>query len=159
MGKSCSNVPNLFKGSSLTGHRIQVYLQLHTDFSYILISPFTVHIQRFWMEVTNSAVFTKIFVFQKWLLFPIWRVILIPVFHSGSQPACPDRKKCPLLKNIFAKTAVFIICIPKSLNMRSEWGNIKECNEYSGAILNIRGHGSQKRNSFLFCSNSQHHHS
>ena len=32
--------------------------------------------------------------------------------------------------NIFAKTAVFVICIPKSLNMHSEWRNIKECNKY-----------------------------
>ena len=61
--------------------------------------------------------------------------------------------------NIFVKTAVFIICFPKSLNMRSERGNIKECNKYPRAILNIRRHGGQKRNSFLFCSNFQHNHS
>ena len=44
--------------------------------------------------------------------------------------------------NIFTKTA---ICIPKSLNMHSEWGNIKECNKYRLAILNIRGRGGQKK--------------
>ena len=42
--------------------------------------------------------------------------------------------------NIFVKTAVFVICIPKSLNMRSEWGNIKECNQFPRAILNICWH-------------------
>ena len=39
--------------------------------------------------------------------------------------------------NIFEKTVVFVICIPKSLNMRSEFGNIKECNKYPSALLNI----------------------
>ena len=31
----------------------------------------------------------------------------------------------------------------KSLNMRSEWGNIKECNKNLRVILNIRGRGGQ----------------
>ena len=36
MGKSSSNVPNVFKGSSLTGHRIRVYLESGEDIYYIL---------------------------------------------------------------------------------------------------------------------------
>ena len=36
MGKSSSNVPNVFKGSSLTGHRFHVYLESHADFYYII---------------------------------------------------------------------------------------------------------------------------
>ena len=52
--------------------------------------------------------------------------------------------------NIFTKTAVFVIWVPKSLNMRSEWGNIKDCNKYPSTILNIHGHGGQKRNLFCF---------
>ena len=31
----------------------------------------------------------------------------------------------------------------KFLNMRSEWGNSKECNKYLQAILNIHGRGGQ----------------
>ena len=30
-GKSSSNVPNVFKGSSLTGHRVRVYWESRTD--------------------------------------------------------------------------------------------------------------------------------
>ena len=72
----------------------------------------------------------------------------------------PDRKKYSLWKiNIFVKTAVFNICVPKSLNMCSEWRNIKECNKYPRAIQNICVRGGQKWNSFLFCSNSQHYRS
>ena len=50
---------------------------------------------------------------------------------------------------IFAKTAVFVACITKSLNMCSEWENIKECNKYLPAILNIRRCSGQKKK-FVF---------
>ena len=36
MGKSSSNVPNAFKGSSLTGQRIRGYWESHADIYYIL---------------------------------------------------------------------------------------------------------------------------
>ena len=36
MGKSGSNVLNVFKGSSLTGHRVYVYSEPHSDIYYIL---------------------------------------------------------------------------------------------------------------------------
>ena len=35
MGKSCSNVPNVFKGSSLTGHRVCGYWESREDVYYI----------------------------------------------------------------------------------------------------------------------------
>ena len=57
---------------------------------------------------------------------------------------------------ISAKTAEFVIWIPKSVILCREWGNIKELNKYPRVILNMRWRGGQKRNSFLFCSNSQH---
>ena len=57
---------------------------------------------------------------------------------------------------ISTKTAEFVIWIPKSLILRSEWGNTKEWNKYPRAILNMRRRGGQKRNLSLFCSNSQH---
>ena len=53
----------------------------------------------------------------------------------------PDWKKYSLLKDKYFR--VFIIYVPKSLNMRSEWGNLKECNKYPHVILNIRGRGGQ----------------
>ena len=36
MGKSGSDVPNVFKGTSLTGHSVHVYLESRTDIYYIL---------------------------------------------------------------------------------------------------------------------------
>ena len=36
MGKSSSNVLNVFKVSSLTGHCVRVYLESHADIYYIL---------------------------------------------------------------------------------------------------------------------------
>ena len=36
MGKSSSNVPNVFKGSSVIGHRVRVYLESRVDIYYIL---------------------------------------------------------------------------------------------------------------------------
>ena len=40
--------------------------------TFFNISSFTAHIQRFWMQITNSSVFAKIFISQKWVLFLIW---------------------------------------------------------------------------------------
>ena len=42
MGNSSSNVTNVFKGSSLTGHRIRIYLESHTDIYYIF-QYFVIH--------------------------------------------------------------------------------------------------------------------
>ena len=36
MGKNSSNVPNVFKGSSLAGHRVCVNLELRANIYYIL---------------------------------------------------------------------------------------------------------------------------
>ena len=36
MGKSTSNVLDVFKGSSLTGHCVRVYLESRADIYYIL---------------------------------------------------------------------------------------------------------------------------
>ena len=56
----------------------------------------------------------------------------------------PDRKKYSLLKDKYLREDSIIRYFhSKSLNMRSEWRNIKECNKYQCAILNIRGHGGQ----------------
>ena len=71
MGKSTSNVPNVFKTLSLTGHRVRAYLELHkVIYCFFNISLFTAHIQRFWTEITNSAVFAEIFIPQKWVFLP-----------------------------------------------------------------------------------------
>ena len=49
--------------------------------------------------------------------------------NQKNMPSCQIGKSTHFWKiNIFTKTVVFIICVPESLNMRSEWGNIKECN-------------------------------
>ena len=83
MGKSSSNVPNVFKDSSLAGHRVRVYIELRVIFiTFFNISSFTAYIQRFWMQMTNSAVFAKIFICQNWAFFPIWQH---PV-NKGSVP-------------------------------------------------------------------------
>ena len=75
MGKSSSNVPNVFKGLSLTGHRIHGYWESWADIYYIFnISSFTGHIQRFWMQI-NSVVLAEIFISQKWVFLPIWSVL------------------------------------------------------------------------------------
>ena len=42
MGKSSSNVTNVFKGSSLTGHHVRVYLESRVDIYYIL-QYFVIH--------------------------------------------------------------------------------------------------------------------
>ena len=85
---------------------------------------------------------------------------LLSVWGEGLLSYCQIGKRTHFWKiNIFAKTAVFVIWVPKSLNIYSEWGNINGCNKYPRAFLNVRGRGGQKRNSFLFCSNSQHDHS
>ena len=56
----------------------------------------------------------------------------------------PDRKKYSLLKDkYFRKDSWIRYLHSKSLNMLSEWGNIKECNKYPRAILNICGCGGQ----------------
>ena len=40
---------------------------------YSLIFPYSLRIFKdFGMQITNTAVFSKIFIFQKWVLFPIW---------------------------------------------------------------------------------------
>ena len=40
-----------------------------------LIFPHSLRIFKdFWTQITNTAVFAKIFIFQKWVLFPIWYV-------------------------------------------------------------------------------------
>ena len=40
--------------------------------TFFNISSFTAYIQKFWMKITNSAVFTEIFIFQKWVFLPSW---------------------------------------------------------------------------------------
>ena len=72
MGKSSSNVSNVFKGSSLTGGH--VYWRVPIFNTFFNIFSFTVHIQRLWMEITNSALFSEIFISQKWIFLPSWRV-------------------------------------------------------------------------------------
>ena len=56
----------------------------------------------------------------------------------------PDRKKYSFQKDKYFRedSRIGYLC-RKSLNMRSEWRNIKECNKYPRAILNIHGHGGQ----------------
>ena len=49
---------------------------------------------------------------------------------------------------ISVNTAKFIIWIPKSLVLLSEWENIKEWNKYPWAILNMHRRGGQK-NEFI----------
>ena len=52
----------------------------------------------------------------------------------------PDRKKYSLLRDkYFCKDSRIRYLHWKSLNMSSEWGNIKECNKYMRAVLNICG--------------------
>ena len=69
--------------------------------------------------------------------------ILIVIFSVQLQQTEISERKAiyfpsPFWKiNIFMKTAVFVIFVPKSLNTRSEWGSIKECNKYPCVILNI----------------------
>ena len=41
-------------------------------YSFFNIFSFTAHIQRFWTQITNSAVFTEIFISQKWVFLPNW---------------------------------------------------------------------------------------
>ena len=64
MGKSNSNVPNVFKGSPLTSHG--GYLDSWQIFiTFFNILSFTTHIQRFPMDIINSGVFTETFISVK----------------------------------------------------------------------------------------------
>ena len=73
MGKSSSNVSNVFKGSSLTATvSAYIYNRAQIFIIFFNIPSFAAHIQRFWTEIMNSAVFMKIFISQKWVLFPTW---------------------------------------------------------------------------------------
>ena len=68
MGKSSSNVPNVFEGSPLTGH--SGYLESRWIFiTFFNISSFTAHIQRFPTEITNSCGFAEIFISLKCVFF------------------------------------------------------------------------------------------
>ena len=58
------------EGSLASSEDIKNQAQIFITF--FTISSFTAHIQRFWMQITNSAVSAKIFISQKWVLFPIW---------------------------------------------------------------------------------------
>ena len=40
--------------------------------TFFNISSFTAHIQRFWTQIMNSAVFAGIFISQKWVFIPTW---------------------------------------------------------------------------------------
>ena len=85
MGKSSSNVPNVFKCSSLT-ITTSVDIQNCTliFIAFCNISSFTAHIQRFWTQITNSEVFVEIFIFQKWVFLPSWHVRnMLTVFSCG----------------------------------------------------------------------------
>ena len=43
---------------------------------HCLIFPHSLHIFKdFGTQITNTAVFTKIFIFYKWVLFPIWTTV------------------------------------------------------------------------------------
>ena len=46
MGKSSSNIPNVFMGSSLTGHRIRVYSELRGYLLHSLIFPHSLRISK-----------------------------------------------------------------------------------------------------------------
>ena len=61
----------------------------------------------------------------------------------------PDRKKYSLLNyKYFREDSRICYFRSKSLNMHSEWGNIKECNKNPRAVQNIRGHGDEPLNTF-----------
>ena len=64
--------------------------------------------------------------------------------HHYSDATVPDRKKYSLLRDKYVCEDSRISYLRlKSLNKHSEWGNIKECNKYRCAILNIHGQGWQ----------------
>ena len=68
------------------------------------------------------------------LLPSVGETIIAAVTAGGCDP---DRKKYSLLKDkYFCKDSRICYFRSKSLNMRSEWGNIKECNKNPRAILN-----------------------
>ena len=51
------------------------------------VSSFTTHMQRFWMQITNCASFTEIFISQKRVLLPSWQMgngmFLLGIFYSN----------------------------------------------------------------------------
>ena len=99
----------------------------------------------FGTQITDPAVFTKIFFFQKWVLFPIWMQESCQRLRQLLEAAAaPDRKTYSLLRDkYFCEDSRICYLRLKSFNMRSEWGNIKECNKYPRTILNIRGRVGQ----------------
>ena len=58
--------------------------------TFFNISSFTAHIQRFWTQITNSAVFAEIFNSQKWVLLPSW----MPLIHCSSPRPLHSRRIC-----------------------------------------------------------------
>ena len=66
--------------------------------------------------------------------------------NSFSCAQTPGRKKYSLLRDkYFQEDSRNSYFHSKYLNMRSEWENIKECDKYPHAILNICRRGSQLR--------------
>ena len=45
--------------------------------TFFNIYSFTGHIQRFWTQILNSAVFAEIFISQKWVFFDSWCSVCI----------------------------------------------------------------------------------
>ena len=61
-----------------------------------------------------------------------------------SDATVPEWEKYSLLRDKYVREDSRISYLRlKSLNKRSERGNIKECNKYPHAILNIHGRGCQ----------------
>ena len=65
-GDPDSSFPYLATASSDIENHTRIFI------TFFNISSFTAHIQRFWMLMTNSAVFAKIFISQKLVFFPTW---------------------------------------------------------------------------------------
>ena len=66
-------------------HHDRVYLESQADIYYSLIFPYSLRIFKdFGAQITNTAVFARIIIFQKRVLFPIWQPdILLASGRSG----------------------------------------------------------------------------
>ena len=72
----------------------------------------------------------------------VWQCV--PPGHTHGYYPRPDRKKYSLLRDKYFREDSRICYLHwKSLNMRSEWGNIKEYNKYPCVVLNILGRSGQ----------------
>ena len=69
---SLSQINSWHSSEGSLARSADIYNHMLIFITFFNISSLTAYIQRFWMQITNSAVFAEIFIFQKWVFLPSW---------------------------------------------------------------------------------------